>query len=311
MTNKQLHDHDLFIVIINWNTKDLLRQCLDSISSALKKNSYQVIVVDNASTDNSVEMLRNGYPNVIIIENKKNIGFARANNQAFKLIEKGDFVLMLNSDTLLIKDTLQKMIDFMKKNPEAGVSAPALRFPDGKFQSGGGFSPTLITDTNYFLFLSIVFPLTFKGLFINQRKRRKMAVPFEVDWVAGTCMLIRKKVIDQTGGLDESYFMYAEDAEWCERIKRLGWKIYFLPHLEIIHFHGASSKTISNQWIKSFVSYVRDKKGFTQSIMFRMIMAAGFALRTIFYFAGYIITHKKDWLKKTSQMCIYFTGTFG
>ncbi len=310
MTNKPKNKYDLFVIVVNWNTKDLLEQCLDSIFSTLTKISFKVIVVDNASTDNSTDMIKNKFSNVILVENRENVGFARANNQAFKLIEQGYYVLMLNSDTILIKDTLQKMIDFMEENPGVGVVAPALRFPDGKFQSGGGFGPSLKTAFNYFLFLSAFSPEIFKGLFIGQRKYNQMISPIEVDWVGGTCMLVRKEAIDRTGGLDESYFMYAEDAEWCERIKKFGWGIYYLPYLEIIHYHCASSKTISSRWIKSLIFYVKNKKGFAQSIIFRLIMAIGLALRSIFYFSAYIITQEKEWLTKTSQMYIYFKGTF-
>ena len=297
------------MIIVNWNTKDLIEQCLDSIFSTSTKISLKVIVVDNASTDNSTDMIKKRFPNVILVENKKNVGFAKANNQAFELIKQGSYVLMLNSDTLLIKDTLQKMVDFMGENPEAGAVAPALRFPVGKFQTGGGFSPSLKTAFNYFLFLSTIFPGIFKGLFISQRKLKRMMDPMEVDWVGGTCMLVKKEVIDKTGGLDESYFMYAEDMEWCERIKKFGWRIYYLPYLEIIHYHGASSNTISNRWIKSLIFYMKTKKGYIQSIIFRLIMALGLASRSIFYFSAYIITQKKTWLTKTSQMFIYFKGT--
>jgi GT2 family glycosyltransferase len=309
-STKRLNDRfDLYVIIVNWNTKDLVEQCLDSIFSAVTNISLKVIVVDNASTDDSTDMIKRKYSNVVLIENKKNVGFAKANNQAFELIKNGSYVLMLNSDTLLEKDTLQKMVDFMGENPEAGAVAPALRFPDGKYQPGGGFSPSIKTALNYFLFLSAISPGLFKGVFVNQRKKKQMMDPMEVDWVGGTCMLIRKEVIDKTGGLDESYFMYAEDMEWCERIKRLGWRIYYLPYLEIIHYHGASSGKISNRWIKSLIFYIKNKKGYLRSLIFRLIMAIGLASRSIFYFFAYIITLKKMWLTKTTQMIIYLKGT--
>ena len=298
----------LSIIIVNWNTIDLLEKCLDSIFFTQKNLSFKVIVVDNASTDGSVEMIKKKFPAVFLIENKKNVGFAKANNQALKFIENRKYVLLLNSDTVLLNKTLQKMMEFMDRNPKAGIAAPALRLPDGKFQIVGASKPSLISAFNYFLFLYVLSPKLFKGLFIDQQRLQKIGNPIKIDWVAGTCMLVRKEVIDKAGGLDESYFMYAEDMEWCERIKKIGWDIYYLPYIEIIHHHGASSKTVSDQWIKSLILYMKRKNGMIKSILFRLIAAAGFGLRFFFYFLRFTFTLNKDWMKKAHQMFIFFKG---
>lgn len=307
MTGIKLN-YSLSIIIVNWNTKDLLERCLHSIFSTQKKLSFKVIVVDNASTDGSAEMIKKKFPTVFLIENKKNRGFAKANNQAFNFIENSKYVLLLNSDTVLLNTTLQVMMEFMDRNPKAGIAAPALRLPDGKFQIVGASHPSLFTAFNYFLFLYLLSPKVFKGSFIDQKKLQKIKNPIKIDWVAGTCMLVRKEVIDQTGGLDESYFMYAEDIEWCERIKKRGWEIYYVPSVEIIHHHGASSKTVSDQWLKSLISFMKQKNGIIKLIFFRLIMATGFGLRSFLYFLRFIFTHKKEWITKAHLMYIFLKG---
>jgi GT2 family glycosyltransferase len=300
--------YSLTIIIVNWNTKDLLERCLHSVFSTQKNLSFKVIVVDNASSDGSVEMIKKRFPAVFLIENKQNMGFAKANNQAFKFTKNTKYVLLLNSDTVLLNKTLQVMMEFMDRNPKAGIAAPALRLPDGKFQIVGASYPSLITAFNYFLFLYRLSPKVFKGSFIDQRRLQKITNPIKIDWVAGTCMLVRKDVIDKAGGLDESYFMYAEDIEWCERIKKRGWEIYYFPHVEIIHHHGASSKTVSNLWLKSLISYMKQRNGMIRSILFRLIMAAGFGLRSFSYFLRFTFTHKQEWIKKAHLMYIFLKG---
>ncbi len=307
---KMQPEPDVLIVIVNWNTKELLEQCLNSIFSVHDSLTIGVVVVDNGSTDESIKMLKLKFPQVTLIENKQNVGFARANNQAFRLAKKGGFVLMLNSDAVLTDGTLQELFDFMESDPNVGAVAPALCFPDGEAQSGGGYMPSLITAFNYFLFLSSLSPFVFKGMFVDQNDYKRSRIPREIDWIAGACMLIRQETLEQVGGLDESYFMYAEDAEWCQRIRTKGWAVYYLPYLEIIHHHGASSTDVSNQWIKSLIAYMKSKNGFLQSLIFRGLIALGMGLRSLFYLSAFFVTQNKECRTKAARMFNFFLGAF-
>lgn len=297
------------VCIVNWNTKDLLNRCLTSIYKTSKNCHFEIIVVDNASTDGSVHMIEENFPNVILIKNRENVGFAKANNQALKLINESKYVLLLNSDAFLQNGSLQELSEFMEKNHKAGCVGPSLRLPDGEYQIIGGFIPSIKTAFNYFFFLSFLFPLTFKGLFITQDRIKKNKKPIETGWIAGACMLVRKNVIDQVGGLDESYFMYAEDAEWCERIKKGGWKIYHLPFVEVIHHQGASSNdTTSIHWLKAMIQYMKIKYGVRKMLLFRLIAACGLGIRFIFYTLFFITTINQKYRKKSRQMLVF---TFG
>jgi GT2 family glycosyltransferase len=300
--NEAKQDVDLAVVIVSWNTKDLLRQCLAAVFSALESLSSRVLVVDNASQDGSAELVTGSFPQAQLIRNRENLGFARANNQAFKLAGRPLFVLLLNSDAILTKETIRGMLDFMKTHDDAGLVSPALRYPAGGSQPGGGFDASLRTALNYFFFLSVVFPRSFRGMFVDQRRLKRQGEPVSLDWVAGTCMLVRKEVIDRAGGLDESFFMYAEDAEWCERIRKKGWGIYFLPYLEIVHHHGASTPENSDRWLRALMAYMTAKMGVPAAALFRLIAAGGFGMRSGFYFLGSLLTRRSEMSEKARQM---------
>jgi GT2 family glycosyltransferase len=295
---------DITVIVVNWNTKDLLHHCLASVFRSLRRLLFQVIVVDNASQDGSANMVNELFPEAMLVKNEENVGFARANNQAFKLVGNSKYVLILNSDTILPDETIKTMLDFMETNTRAGLVAPVLRFPDGRFQLGGGFGPSLRTAFNYFFFLSFFFPSRHRGMFIGQRKPQLQEKAIRMDWVAGACMLVRKEVIDSTGGFDESYFMYAEDAEWCERIRKAGWSIYYLPYAEIIHYHGASTKEVSARWLKALFAYMTKKTGIPRATLFRLIAASGFWLRSMIYLLSYLITQRKELKERAHHMCL-------
>lgn len=299
---------ELAVIIVNYNTKHLLKTCLGSVFDTMKEISFEVIVVDNASSDGSVEMIKKVFPNVILIENRKNVGFAKANNQALNLIKNHRYILFLNSDAVLVSDSGKKLMMFLQKNEKAGAVSPALRFPDGNPQAAGGFTPKIYTAFNYFLFLSYFFPKLFKGLFIDHKRLKKSESPLAVDWIAGTCFMTKKQVIEEVGGMNESYFLYAEDAELCRRIKESGWQIFYLPYLEIIHYHGASSKAASDLWIKALIKYVKASQGILHAIIFRLLAASGLGLRWIFYCSLYILTDKIDFKEKSYLMLTYFKG---
>lgn len=221
---------DLAIVIVNWNTRDMLRDCLTSLGGE-QSWSYHVIVVDNASTDGSAEMVTREFPQVHLISNKENAGFARANNQGIQA-GQGRYVLLLNSDTIVPTGALEQLIRFMDEHSKAGACGPRLLRPDGSPQPyafGGDPTPgyLLARGLNQLLF----------HRYLHDWATDKVQ---EVDWVTGACLLVRREAIDQVGLLDESIFMYFEDNDWCLRIRKAGWKVYYNPQAEIVHIGGQS-----------------------------------------------------------------------
>lgn len=275
----------LDIVIVNWNTSSLLRNCLDSIYHA--KHLFRIIVVDNASCDDSVSMVRNIYPEVVLHVNQNNEGYAKANNLGISL-GSSSFICLLNSDTVVNVDVLLHMVQYLNSHPKVVACGPALRLPSGKLQTGGaGYKISVPTAFNYFFFLSRLFPLKFKGMYIDQAYFVARGQPVKVDWLAGACLLVLRRAVERVGALDESYFMYAEDAEWCDRLSTYG-ELHYLPNLEILHIHGASSTQIptapSVQWLVGTFKYFLMVHGNFKLIVFKIIMMVGFFVRMLLYF---------------------------
>jgi GT2 family glycosyltransferase len=218
---------DLSIVIVNWNTSGLLIQCLESIYNAELSFTYEIIVVDNDSTDNSVQAITDRYPKVRIIANDQNLGFAKANNQGIKT-GKGRYFLLLNSDTILIPKSLDVLVHYAEEHLETGMVGPKLLNMDGTLQESWAEFPSLLSE------------ITGKPV----RKRHPIGVPpyaYDVDSILGACMLVREEVVRTIGLLDEEYFMYSEEVDWSFRIKSAGWRVHYYPAAEIFHIGGASA----------------------------------------------------------------------
>jgi len=232
---------DLSIIIVNWNTHDLLAQCLQSVYDTVQELELEVFVVDNASTDGSAAMVRERFPQVRLIENRENVGFARANNQAVRE-STGRHVLLLNSDTLVLPGALAQMVTFINQNPRVGVVGCQLVNPDGSFQAGGAVFPTLASELAFLLGLTNLARWLF-GITHGEDH------PHEVDWVGGACMLVRKKAIEQCGLLDERYFMFGEEMDWCYRFRQQDWQCYYLPTAHVIHYRGRSTGQCEDRMI--------------------------------------------------------------
>jgi GT2 family glycosyltransferase len=244
------------IVIVNWNVKEYLLQCLSSIRNNLNGYSHEVIVVDNSSSDGSNEAVLKEFPKVKLIVNSSNEGFAKANNKAIKE-SKGEFIILLNPDCLIKSNTIQKMVDFLTENPKCAILGPKLLNEDGSLQpSCRNFL------TNWHLALS---HLLFK--FMPEKYRGRLIYEYsdhshtrEVDWIVGACIATRKNAIEEIGGLDETFFMFHEDTDWCYRFKKSGWKIIFYPDAEVIHYGNKSSE---KKWGDSFIiKYLESKHKF-------------------------------------------------
>lgn len=241
---------DLSIVIVSFNTKNILANCISSIRRHTKGISYEIVVVDNASQDSSVDWIRrqgSEFNNLTGILNKQNKGFAKANNQGIKMAQ-GRYILLLNSDTKLKEDSLSKMINFMEKEKEAGISSCMLLNPDESIQATGGYFPSLMrlflwsTFLDDLPFIADIFgsyhPHTPK--FLTRSSFYKKA--HKQDWVTGAFFLIRKEAVGDIGPLDEKFFMYVEEIDYCFRAKKKGWEVWYVPDTAIIHIGGASSK---------------------------------------------------------------------
>lgn len=246
---KTAHDTiDVSVVIVNYNTRELTLQCLDTVFSQ-NHVAYEVFVVDNASKDDSIAAIKKNYPQVKIIENKENRGFAIANNQAIKNAS-GRYVLLLNSDTVLLKaDAFSKMVKFMDHRNDAGISGCKITKPNGRLDWPCKRS---VQTPAVFFYRS----LRLDAMFPKHKKFGKYHLTYldenqthEVDAVTGAFLMIRKKTLDQIGLLDEHLFMYSEDMDWCLRAKQFNWKVYYYPEVQIIHYKSRSNKKLAPKMI--------------------------------------------------------------
>lgn len=227
----------LSIIIINWNTRQLLASCLHSIQAHVTGLDFDVWVVDNASSDDSIAMLTADFPTTRIIRNVENVGFARANNQAMRQ-STGEFVLLLNSDAFLTPDAIESLMAVMRDHPKAGIVGARLLNADGSFQASHTPFPQLGQE---FMMLTTLGRLL-HGYYYPSRGPEIERGPQTVDYVQGACLLARRTAFDQVGLLDEGYFMYSEEVDWCYTIIQGGWEVWYQPAAAIIHLGGASSR---------------------------------------------------------------------
>ncbi len=236
---------DLSIIIVSWNVAELLAACLDSIlkntSSSLQ---IEIIVVDSGSTDNTIGMLKGSYPEIHLVENTENIGFVRGNNIGLKLAQ-GRYILLLNPDTEIIGDTLHEMVNYLEANPAVGIVGPHTLNTDGTTQSTRRRFPTVTTG---------IFEATWLQKYAHRTVLERYYVQdqpddgvFEVDWVQGSALMARREIYDQLGGLDEGFYMYSEELDWCRRAKLAGWQVVYLGTAHIIHHGGKSSEQVVAQ----------------------------------------------------------------
>jgi asparagine synthase (glutamine-hydrolysing) len=230
---------ELSVIVVNWNTRDLLRECITSLERHLTAIDHEIIVVDNASSDGSADMVAAEFSGVRLLRNAENVGFGRANNQAMRLAE-GRLLLLLNADTVLTDDSVTQLVERVRNETDIGVAQCRLMLPDGRVQHSAYRFPSVRLTA----FESL-------GLYKLMSRRRAGATLLsghwaydeerDVDWVAGAFMLVPKRVFEVTGGFDEGSFMYGEDLEWCYRIREHGWRIRYYPSASITHFDHASS----------------------------------------------------------------------
>lgn len=231
---------DVSIIIVNWNTRDILCNCLQSIYEQASKVNFEVIVVDNASTDDSVQMVKTEFLHVILIENSENKGFAAANNQGIA-VARGRYALLLNSDTVIQNNAIAETVSFADAHPDAAVVSCRVLNPDQTLQPTCFMFPSILNMLLSSTYLYKLFP---KSKFFGREQmtwwdRNNIR---EVDVVTGCFMLVRREAIQQVGTMDEQFFMYGEETDWCYRFRQAGWKVVFTPACEIIHLGGQSSR---------------------------------------------------------------------
>jgi GT2 family glycosyltransferase len=225
---------DLSCILVNWNTKELILEALRSIVDTVHGYAYELFVVDNGSKDESPTAVQEMFPQVKLIINDTNQGFSRAVNQALTRAG-GRYIVLLNSDARLQEGTMQALITFMNDNPDVGIAGGQLINEDGTLQNSIAPFPSLATELLNKRLLRTFFPRHFPG------KEQEYPFPVDVDSLVGACIIVRQKAIDEVGKLDEGYFFFMEETDWCLRMREQGWRVSFVPHARIIHLQGASA----------------------------------------------------------------------
>ncbi|MDA8156342.1 MAG: glycosyltransferase family 2 protein [Actinomycetota bacterium] len=228
----------LSVIIISFNTRGILRRCLALLCGTLKDSACEVIVVDNNSTDGSLEMMAAEYPEITVIRNEKNVGFAKANNQAIN-IARGQYLLLLNSDAFATGNAVNLLVRFLDGHPAAGIAGPKVLNPDGSLQSKGYFFPSVFYSIFTLTKMHRIVPhkilsKILRHYYWNENETR------DVDWVSGCCLLVRRDAITRIGPLSEDFFMYCEDVELCFRAKKHGYQVWYVPEAVVTHLNCGS-----------------------------------------------------------------------
>jgi len=261
---------DVSIIIVNWNTRELLSQCLQSIYASRTTKEIEVWVVDNGSTDGSVEMVRENFPQVEITVNEKNVGFAHANNQAIKR-SSGDTVMLLNPDTVVDRDAIENLLHFLEVHSDAGVVGPRLLNPDRSLQESAYPEPTLFREFWRMFHLD-----RFNSYAEYPMEKWSHAQAMQVDVLMGACMLIRRKIFDQVGLMDEDFFIYSEEVDLCTRIRDYGWRLFWYPEAAVVHYGGQSTQQVQQemflQLYQGKIQYFRKHRSTIEVWLYKFIL---------------------------------------
>jgi len=283
------------IVIVSYNVRHFLSQCISSILNSICNVEFEIIVVDNNSKDNSCEFIKNNFPNVKLIENKDNLGFGKANNIGFS-VSNGKYVLILNPDTIISPDTLQTMYEFMENNIDVGIAGCKVLNSDGSFQLAcrRGFPTPWASFTKLFGLQKIFPNLKLFGKYNMTFK--SIDESYQVDAVIGAFMFVNKEVIDRINGFDEKYFMYGEDIDFCKKANLLGYKTYYVHTTTIVHYKGESTKRSNindlNHFYEAMKIYANTYH--SNSKLFLQFLKFGIYLRSLI---ARILRFKIDFIK--------------
>lgn len=272
---------DLSIVIVNWNTAQVTCDCLESIYATASGFAFETILVDNASSDGSVAMVRERFPQVEVIANRENRGFAAANNQGMA-IARGRYVLLLNNDTVVRGDALGATLRFADSRPEAGIIGCRLLNPDGSLQRSCFQCPSISNLLISAFYLNKLFPRS--AVFGKERMTWWAQDQVrEVEAVMGAFMFVRKAALDAVGGMDEDFFMYGEETDWCRRFAAAGWKVLYTPAAEVTHLGGQSSKKAKAKSLirlrLGILQFLRKRYRGPAYVLAGLLVSAFFAIR--------------------------------
>jgi len=286
---------EISIIIVNWNTKDLLRDCLNSVIEQTAKADYEIIVVDNNSTDGSIDMVKSEFKEAVLIENSKNLGFARANNRGIK-VSKGRYVCLVNSDIILLDNCLDKLVSFMESNPRAGMAGPRILNGDMTLQYSCRHFPSIWNNLCQSIGLNHIFPKSpfFSDWIMNYWNHDSTR---DVDALSGCLWIIRREALDDIGLLDEEFFIYGEDLDFCKRMRNANWDVSFYPEAQAIHLGGASSAAAPIKFYlemqKADLQYWRKRHGISGKISYAAIILLRETIRTIARGMQYVLRPSK------------------
>lgn len=272
---------DLSIVIVSWNTKDLLKECLESIVKNTTATSYEIYVVDNNSSDETCAMVSSEFPNVKLIENKYNAGFAKANNQAVELSDS-KYILLLNPDTIVLPNAIDRMLKYIKANSNVGIVGCKLLNPDKTLQDSCRRFPTIKTYASILLRLHIVMP-NLKCLKSYFMKDMDYNIHNEVDQVMGAALMYRTDVIAKKSYLDSDYWIWFEEVDFCYKVKKNGYKTVYIPDAEIIHYKAQSFNQLykveqQRVFNRSLLQYFKKNGTKKEVIMLKIIFPVSIAI---------------------------------
>jgi len=291
---------DVSVIIVSWNAKNFLIKCIQNLLKSVKQYTMEIIVVDNSSDDGSGASVREIFPNVYLVENEKNEGFARANNIGID-IAGGRYVALVNSDIEVIDDCIKLLLSFMEKYQDIGVLGPRILNKDRTLQASCRKFPGVWNAVCEALGLNNIFPKSehFSGeemFYFNHEEVR------EVDALSGCFLMVRKEAIAQVGGLDEKFFIYSEDIDWCKRIKMAGWKIIFCPEAQAIHYGAGSSRNAPEKFLieqkKAILQYWQKHNGIAGRITIKAILILHHTIRLVKDTALYLVYLRSDDNKK-------------
>jgi len=268
---------DLSIIIVNWNVSDLLKNCIKSIYQTIKNHSFEIIIIDNNSSDDSVQMIQSNFHDVILIKNKTNVGFAIANNQGIK-VSKYKYILFLNPDTIVCENAIDNMIEVLEQKKDVGVVGPKTLNEDDTIQIDCNRNFPNLIDALRKLFLNENINNLISYNFLNKSNYYKSGY---IKNIQGACMLFRREVIDTIGMFDEQYPLYLDDMDFCYRTHKAGFKIYYLSTSVIYHFKRQSSKQLKDYKKKEIMIHIatniffRKQYGYLYSLLHKILLCIG------------------------------------
>ncbi len=302
---------DLSIIIVSWNVCDLLRRCLQSIAAGQGDLHLDVIVVDGGSVDGSPQMVAQEFPEVHLIACRENVGFPKGNNIGL-MQAAGRYIMLLNPDTEIVDAALPRLVAFLDSHLDVGVVGPQLLCSDGRVQSSRRRFPTLVTAFLESTWLQPYAPA--RILRHYYALDLPDAAVADVDWVVGAALMTRREVVGQVGDMDEAYFMYSEELDWCRRIKEAGWRVVYLPAAQIVHHEGKSSEqAVTARHIhfqRARLRYFRKFHGAVPAFCLRFFLLASYVYQLLLEAAKGVLGHRRDlrWQRVNSYWQVLRSG---